>query len=119
MKAHDRKWGNLVEFEHYAHAPDPALARYLRVTLATIRAWRSGKRAVPWWVPELLRLRQWEHDDHMRRMGYQRLAVVKNGPTAKVYTPTFGTRQAIAVQAERDAAAHASDVADDWGVMQA
>ncbi|WP_343549433.1 hypothetical protein [Ralstonia sp.] len=86
MKAHDRKWGHVEEFELYAHAPDPALARALRVTPATLRAWRSGRRPIPWWVPELLRLRAWQRDADMRAMGYRRMGIVKSGSTAAVYT---------------------------------
>jgi hypothetical protein len=116
MRAHDRKWGHLAEFEYYAHAPDDALARYLRVTPSTIRAWRSGKRPLPWWVPELLRLRQWECDDRMRRMGYVRLGVTKPGQEAcKVYTLSTDVRRARALAQ----AAHESIVADDWGIKLA
>lgn len=86
MKAHDRKWGHVEEFELYAHAPDPALARALRVTPATLRAWRSGRRPIPWWVPELLRLRAWQRDADMRAMGYRRMGIVKSGQSAQVYT---------------------------------
>lgn len=86
MKAHDRKWGHLGEFELYAHAPDPVLARALRVTPATLRAWRSGRRPVPWWVPELLRLRAWQCDAEMRAAGYRRLGIAKPGQIAQVYT---------------------------------
>jgi len=70
----------------YAHAPDEALARGLRVTPATIRAWRSGKRPIPWWVPELLRLRLWQFDAEMRAVGYRRLGIAKPGQSAQVYT---------------------------------
>jgi len=86
MKAHDRKWGHPSEFEAYAHAPDEALARGLRVTPATIRAWRSGKRPIPWWVPELLRLRLWRFDADMRAAGYRRMGIAKPGQSAQVYT---------------------------------
>jgi hypothetical protein len=86
MKAHDRKWGQLGEFELYAHAPDNVLAVGLRVTPATIRAWRSGKRPIPWWVPELLRLRLWQFDAEMRAAGYRRMGIATSVQSAQVYT---------------------------------
>lgn len=83
MKSHDHKWGHLGELELYAHAPEDMLARTLRVTVKTLRAWRSGSSPVPWWVPELLRLRAWQRDADMRAMGYRRLGIAG---TATVYT---------------------------------
>ncbi|WP_175537203.1 hypothetical protein [Ralstonia sp. NFACC01] len=83
MKSHDHKWGHLGELELYAHAPEVMLARTLRVTVKTLRAWRSGSSPVPWWVPELLRLRAWQRDADMRAMGYRRLGIAG---TATVYT---------------------------------
>lgn len=85
MKSHDHKWGHLGEFDLYAHAPEDVLARGLRVTVATLRAWRSGARPIPWWVPELLRLRQLDFDRLMRSAGYRRIGLVKPGQTAQVY----------------------------------
>ncbi|WP_431068101.1 hypothetical protein [Ralstonia holmesii] len=83
MKSHDYKWGHLGEFDLYAHAPEDTLARTLRITVKTLRAWRSGSSPVPWWVPELLRLRAWQRDADMRSMGYRRLGIAGS---ATVYT---------------------------------
>ena len=69
----------------YAHAPEEALARSLRITIKTLRAWRSGASPVPWWVPELLRLRQVEFDRLMRSAGYRRMGIVRAGQSAQVY----------------------------------
>lgn len=85
MKSHDHKWGHLGEFELYAHAPEEALARSLRITIKTLRAWRSGTSPVPWWVPELLRLRQADLDRLMRSAGYRRIGIVRAGESAQVY----------------------------------
>lgn len=76
------KHATFREFEHYAQGvPTDALARRLRCTGATISAWLSGRRAPPWWVPELLRLQEMERDDMARQMGYAkalpRLGVVR------------------------------------------
>ena len=77
----------------YAHAPDASLAHSLRVTVATIRAWRSGLRPIPWWVPELLRLRQWQLDADMRAAGYRRLGVAGS---ATIYTLPARSRMSVA-----------------------
>lgn len=76
------KHATFREFEHYAQGvPTDALARRLRCTSATISAWISGRRAPPWWVPELLRLQEMERADMARQMGYAkalpRLGVVR------------------------------------------
>jgi len=123
-KSRDRKWGHLAELHAYATSPDEGLARYLRVTPKTLRAWRSGERPVPWWVPELLRLRQWEKDDYMRRMGYQRIGIVKPGAAIhELYSLTLDGRRVRATLAAKDAAARKaaedSVVAEDWGLMRA
>lgn len=56
------------EFEYYTRGvPIPDVARQLHVTPATIRAWLARKRLIPWWTVELLRLRQMEFMDYMRR----------------------------------------------------
>ncbi|MBY4945072.1 hypothetical protein K6V92_00340 [Cupriavidus respiraculi] len=62
---------NTLEFRHYAQGlPDSALARFLRCTPATARAWRSGKRAPPWWTVAVLRLDAIEREEMARQMGY-------------------------------------------------
>lgn len=86
MKSHDRKWGHLGELELYAHAPEATLAHTLRITVKTLRAWRAGTSPVPWWVPELLRLRAWQRDADMRASGYRRIGIARSGESAVVYT---------------------------------
>ncbi len=63
------RYANHHEFRHYASGiPIPDLARRLHVTPATVRAWLDCTRFTPWWVPELLRLQEWEYLDRMRQM---------------------------------------------------
>jgi len=62
------------EFAHWARSiPPEYLARYLRVTPATARAWQSGKRPAPWWTVHVLRLDKLERDEMARQMGYAHL----------------------------------------------
>jgi hypothetical protein len=47
------------------------VARMLRRDERTIRDWLSGRKRVPFWVPELMRLRRFEADVSARRNGYR------------------------------------------------
>ncbi|NUO87676.1 MAG: hypothetical protein HOQ37_16405 [Cupriavidus sp.] len=65
---------NPLEFQHWARSiPPEYLARYLRCTPATARAWLSGKRPAPWWTVNVLRLDKLERDEMARQMGYAHL----------------------------------------------
>lgn len=65
---------NPREFQHYASGlPTAALARYLRCSTATARAWASGKRPPPWWAVAVLRLDALEREEMARQMGYSRM----------------------------------------------
>jgi hypothetical protein len=44
------------------------LARQLRRDERTIRDWLSGRAKVPWWVPEIMRLKKFEADIIYRQM---------------------------------------------------
>jgi hypothetical protein len=50
------------------------LARMLRRDERTVRDWLSGRNKVPFWVPELLRLRAFEADVRHRQMGMGAMA---------------------------------------------
>ncbi|HBF50460.1 MAG TPA: hypothetical protein DDX04_08955 [Massilia sp.] len=50
------------------------LARRLRRDERTVRDWLSGRTRVPWWVPELMRLKHMEADLRHRQMGFGALA---------------------------------------------
>lgn len=65
---------NPLEFAHWARGiPPEYLARHLRCTPATARAWQSGKRPAPWWAVHVLRLDKIERDEMARQMGYAHL----------------------------------------------
>jgi len=69
------RYGNPTEMAYYAMGrPLADLARSLRRDERTVRDWLSGRTKVPWWVPEILRLRRMELDLRMRQMGMGALA---------------------------------------------
>ncbi|WP_284454410.1 hypothetical protein [Cupriavidus campinensis] len=69
-----KRYANPLEFQHWAHSiPPEFLARYLRCSPATARAWQSGKRPAPWWAVHVLRLDKLERDEVARQMGYAHL----------------------------------------------
>ena len=75
MRYPNLRYGNPVEMRYYAMGrPLADLARSLRRDERTVRDWLSGRTRVPWWVPEILRLRRMELDLRMRQMGMGALA---------------------------------------------
>ena len=70
MRYPNLRYGNPTEFAYYAlGVPLPDLARRLRRDERTVRDWLSGRTRVPWWVPEIMRLRRLEADVRHRQMG--------------------------------------------------
>lgn len=70
MRYPNLRYGNPTEMRYYAMGRSNAdLARSLRRDERTVRDWLSGRQRVPWWVPEILRLRRMELDLRMRQMG--------------------------------------------------
>lgn len=83
MRYPNLRYGNPNELRYYGQMmPLPELAKMLRRSERSVRDWMNEKKKVPWWVPELLRLRHQEHVERMRQMGFQandrRLGVVKS-----------------------------------------
>jgi hypothetical protein len=75
MRYPNLRYGNPEEFNYYAAGRDAAsLANELRRDERTVRDWMTGRTRVPWWVPEILRLRRMEHDEWRRQVGFERLA---------------------------------------------
>lgn len=75
MRYPNLRYGNPTEFAYYAMAwPGPRLARFLRRDERTVRDWLSGRRPVPWWVPEILRLKRMEAELRHQQMGMGTLA---------------------------------------------
>lgn len=69
MRYPNLRYGNPAELQHYAMPFTlAALARLLRRDERTVRDWLSCRRRVPWWVPELLRLRAMEASERHRQM---------------------------------------------------
>lgn len=72
MRYPNIRYGNPTEFRHYAEwIPKKHLAKLLRKSERTINDWTTEKQRIPFWVPELLRLRELEQQQQMRRMGIQ------------------------------------------------
>ncbi|EOA05769.1 hypothetical protein HFRIS_004903 [Herbaspirillum frisingense GSF30] len=81
MKMPNLRYGDRDEFVFYADGrPPKTLARMLRRSERSVKDWLDGKSKIPWWVPELMRLRQMEARDRHRQMFLadlpRRLAVV-------------------------------------------
>lgn len=75
MRYPNLRYGNPTELAHYAMAyPLPNLARMLRRDERTVRDWISGRARVPWWVPEILRLKRMEAELRHQQMGMGKLA---------------------------------------------
>lgn len=69
MRYPNLRYGNPAEFAFYATGiPLPELARRLRRDERTVRDWLSGRARVPWWVPEILRLKRMEAELRHRHM---------------------------------------------------
>jgi hypothetical protein len=69
------RYGNPTELAYYAMGvPLDVLARRLRRDERTVRDWLAGRTRVPWWVPEILRLKHMEADLRHRQMGFGALA---------------------------------------------
>jgi hypothetical protein len=63
------RYGNPTEFAYYAvGVPLPDLARRLRRDERTVKDWLTGRARVPWWVPEIMRLKRLEADLRHRQM---------------------------------------------------
>lgn len=70
MRYPNLRYGNPTEMAYYAMGvPLADLARRLRRDERTVRDWLNGRTRVPWWVPEILRLKHMEADLRHRQMG--------------------------------------------------
>lgn len=74
MRQPNQRYGNPNEMAFYVQGrPIHHVARELRRTERSVRDWLAGRKKVPWWVPEVLRLRALEHDLRLQQMGVGRL----------------------------------------------
>lgn len=100
MRYPNLRYGNPTEFAYYAMGiPLADLAHRLRRDERTVRDWLSGRRRVPWWVPEVLRLRRMEADLRHRQMFgapmRQGLAVVTDEAQLELRRPREKKPQSI------------------------
>lgn len=85
MRYPNLRYGKPEELRYYAMAFGSVaqLARTLRRSERSVKDWMSGAARVPWWVPEILRLKKMEHDNMVYQMtGLKvaaRLGVVEAG----------------------------------------
>ncbi len=85
MRFPNLRYGNPAELRHYAlsFGTTAQLARTLRRSERSVKDWLSGAARVPWWVPEILRLKKLEHDQMVFQMTGRRvlarLGVVEAG----------------------------------------
>lgn len=80
MKNPSRRWVSQTEFDHFASAlPRKHLARLLHRCDRTIRDWQSGRRPIPAWAVQTLKLHALEHELQMQQMQVRRGAVSKSG----------------------------------------
>lgn len=74
MRYPNLRYGNPTELAFYAMAyPLATLARILRRDERTVRDWLNGRARVPWWVPEILRLKRMEAELRHQQMGMGKL----------------------------------------------
>jgi hypothetical protein len=71
MRYPNLRYGNPTELRYYfvgMGSDIKALARLLRRDERTVKRWLAETQPVPWWVPELLRLRHMEAEERHRQM---------------------------------------------------
>ncbi|AIY41700.1 hypothetical protein LT85_2542 [Collimonas arenae] len=80
----NKRYGNPEELKYWAMGiPLNQLAHRLRRSERCIKDWLTGREKIPFWVPELLRLQNMEHEHIMWQMGIaplrKKLGLVDNG----------------------------------------
>jgi hypothetical protein len=74
MRYPNTRYGNPVEFQYYAQGQKPKdIAKRLRRSEHSVTQWLAGKRRMPWWIPEILRLQRLEYDLWMHQTGLGRM----------------------------------------------
>ncbi|MEO6935145.1 MAG: hypothetical protein ABI171_07355 [Collimonas sp.] len=102
----NKRYGNPEGLKYWAMGiPLNQLAYRLRRTERCVSNWLDGTKKIPFWVPELLRLQNMEHEHIMWQMGIaplrKKLGLVDNGqiillPAPKRKNTTPETRKDIA-----------------------
>lgn len=71
MRYPNTRYGNPEELRYYTQGLSiKVIAKDLKRSEKSVKAWLDGERKIPFWVPELLRLRHMERDLTMRQMGF-------------------------------------------------
>lgn len=71
MRYPNSRYGNPEELKYYSQGMSiRELAKQLKRSEKSVKQWLSFEKKVPYWVPELLRLRHMEADLRMRQMGF-------------------------------------------------
>jgi hypothetical protein len=74
MQFPNTRYGNPVEMQFYVQGlPIKDVSVQLRRSEKSVRSWLNGDRKIPWWVPELLRLRNMEREQILRQMGVKKI----------------------------------------------
>ncbi|PRC91029.1 helix-turn-helix domain-containing protein [Solimicrobium silvestre] len=69
MRFPNLRYGNNFELQYYCQGKSiKVIAKRLRRTERTISDWLNCKKKMPWWVCEVLRLQDKEHEEMMRQM---------------------------------------------------
>jgi hypothetical protein len=72
MKYPNLRYGNPLELQHYAQGiKTKELAKRLRRSERSVKDWLEGKKEIPFWVPELLRLQHMEYCQRAYQMNMQ------------------------------------------------
>ena len=78
MKYPNTRYGNPEELRYYATGISlKDLAKSLRRSERSVKDWLDGKKRIPYWVPELVRLRAIERAGQMQQMFRQKFSTFK------------------------------------------
>jgi len=74
MRYPNTRYGCPGTMEYYAQGRTiKELAKHLKRSERTVKDWMEGKKKIPFWVPELLRLQHKEHIEMLRQMNLKPL----------------------------------------------
>lgn len=68
MRYPNTRYGHLGELEFWMQGDSiQRIAKRLKRSEKTVQNWLNGRTKIPWWVPEILRLQQYQ--ERLRQMG--------------------------------------------------
>jgi len=71
MRYPNTRYGHHGEFVFWMQGHSvKVIAKRLKRSERSVHDWLIGKRKIPWWVPEILRLQHYEYQDRLRQMGF-------------------------------------------------